>query len=86
MRPFPFHLDDGTLLMVHPEAKGSDAGCSSTFQLYHGRRLNDLNNYSGLISFDPASQEFYYTPGNLSLSNDELLKLISILKTNIYKL
>jgi hypothetical protein len=90
MKPFFFNLDSGLSLIILPENKSSDTDSTYTFQLYNGDKrnmgnsLNDLNNYAGLISFDWASQEFYYTPGNLSISSAQILELIALIKTKIY--
>ncbi len=90
MKPFFFNLDNSLSLIILPENKGRAADSTYTFHLYNGNKqnmgnsLNDLNNYAGLISFDCAGQEFYYTPGNLTISNPEILRLIAVIKTKIY--
>ena len=89
MKPIFFNLDNGVSLIIIPENKENEDGPINTFQLYHGSRSNfdkslaNLNNYSGLISFDQASNEFYYTPGNLPFSATEIAQIIACLKTKI---
>jgi hypothetical protein len=89
MEPIFFKPDNGVSLIIFPENKGNHGGLINTFQLYHGNSgnlmkcVNDLNNYSGLISFEQDSQEFYYTPGNLPLSTVEILQVMSCIKTKI---
>lgn len=90
MKPIYFTLNNGSSLIVLPENKERDNSHSCTFQLYVGspankdKSLKDLNNYSGMISFNPASQAFYFTPGNRAISSDEVLKIIECIKTKIY--
>ncbi len=91
MEPICFNLDNGLSLIILPEYRHGDDGQTCTFQLYYSSRsneaksLNDLNNYSGMISFERTSQEFYYTPGNLALSRQEILRLIEHIKRKIYE-
>lgn len=89
MKPIYFDLDDGLSLTILPENNEEDGTQTCTFQMYAGssardKGLNDLNNYSGMISLDQNSQEFYYTPGNLALSCEEILQLIEHIKSKIY--
>jgi hypothetical protein len=87
MKPIYFDPGNGLSLVILPESKESDAGHACSFQLYYGspgngeRSLCDLNNYTGLISFDRASQEFHYTPGNRAISSEEILQVIACIKT-----
>jgi hypothetical protein len=90
MKPIYFDLDNGLSLIILPENKERDGTHTYTFQLYAGslgsedKRLNALNNYVGMISFDWANQEYYFTPGNQAISHSEILQLIACIKTKIY--
>jgi hypothetical protein len=90
MNPIYFNFADGLSLTIFSENKDSDAGHTCTFQLYYSgvdnqeKRSGNPGNYSGLISFDRANQEFYYTPGNRAISGDQLLQVIACIKTKIY--
>jgi hypothetical protein len=86
MNPIFFKLVSGVSLIIVPE---NNEGHINTFQLYHGSRsnfgksLNNLNNYSGLISFDEDNQKFYYTPGNFLFTAIEILEIVAFIKTKI---
>lgn len=89
MKPIFFKLDNGLSLVMLPEHTGDETGHTCTFQLYYSttgnelKGLSDLNNYSGMISFNRESREFDYTPGNPGLSYPQLLRLIEHIKTQI---
>ncbi|WP_183577818.1 hypothetical protein HDF18_10600 [Mucilaginibacter sp. X5P1] len=90
MKLFFFNLDNGLTVIILPENKENDGEHTCTFQLYYGNRgniaqsLSDLNNYSGLISYELVSKEFYYTPGNMTFSIVEISQIIAYIKNKIY--
>lgn len=90
MEPIRFDLDNGLSLIILPENSQRDGSHSCTFQLYAGspgnedQSLSDLNNYSGLIAFDWANQEFYYTRGNRAIPSEEIFQVIECIKNKIY--
>jgi hypothetical protein len=89
MGPMFFNLDNGLSLIILPEKTENEGGKGCNFHLYYcspdneEKSLNDLRNYVGLISFDGASQEFYFTAGNLSITSNEILQVINSIKTKI---
>lgn len=90
MKPIYFNLDNGLPLIILPENEVRDNSYTCTFQLYVGspgernKSLNNLSKYLGLISFNWASQEFYFTPGNRAIASDEILQIIECIKTKIH--
>ena len=90
MSPMFFNLHNGLSLIILPEKMENEGGQSCNFHLYYSnpgneeKSLNDLHNYAGLISFDGASQEFYFTAGNMAVSSKEVLQVIASIKTKIY--
>ena len=89
MNPMFFNLDNGLSLIILPAKMANNEGQNCNFHLYFSipgneeNSLNDLHNYAGLISFDAASQEFYFTAGNMAVSSKEVLQVITSIKTKI---
>lgn len=92
MKPVYFKLANGLPIVILPERRGSDHNTACIFQVCYGtpeqqvRSLDDLNNYFGLVSFDPANQQFYYSSGNRMIMSDEILQVIDCIKNKILNL
>lgn len=92
MEPLYFELDFGLPVTILPKGQDGHDNGTRMFQLYYsgpdqeGKSLCDLNNYFGLVSFDPANQQFYYSPGSRTISSDDILQIIDCINIKILNL